>query len=59
MSLDHQKATALAGPGQYNDTLEHIARNEASDTSKANSSAIADYQVLYIGTTESKLRQLV
>lgn len=59
MSLDHGKALELAESGRVDQQLAHIARNESAGSSGATRSALADYQILHIGTTESTLRQLI
>ena len=59
MSLDHEKAHELAESGKTDHSLKHIARNESAGCSDASQTALGDYQILHIGTTEATLRQLI
>ena len=59
MSLDHDKAHELSESGKTDHNLKHIARNESAGCSDASPTALGDYQILHIGTTEATLRQLI
>lgn len=58
MSLDHQKAASIALAGEHVGDLAHIARNESLCGPYTKISALADYQILSIGTVEPTLRAL-
>lgn len=58
MSLNHQKATIISQAGEFEPDLAHITRNESLCGPYQKESALADYQILSIGTVEPTLRAL-